>query len=125
MIKKYAATVIEIDDIVEEFVVLLINNVEVRCFISYCPHRIRIGEQHSVELEIVLPDENYAETSKEKRMGVETIDDSFSCILYGYLNGSILESFVSFYEQEIHYEYPHLNERYVKIIVERINVFFE
>lgn len=125
MIKKYAATIIEIDDIVEEFVVLLINNVKVRCFISYCPRRIRIGEHHSVELEIVLPDENYAEISKEKRKDLETIDHGFSCFLYGYLNGSIFESFVSFYEQEIHYEYPHFNERYVKLVAERINVFFE
>ncbi|MCU0122104.1 hypothetical protein N8H74_27950 [Pseudomonas sp. B2M1-30] len=124
MTKEYSATLIEIDSLVDELVVLLISGIKVRCFTSYCPHQIEVGKTYKVELEIVLPDAGYAEISNDERIGIDPIGEGFSCAIYGYLNGDNLQSFVDFPEQEIHYDYPSLNERYVKVIADRINVSF-
>jgi hypothetical protein len=55
---------------------------------------------------------------------IEMKDDGFSCALYGYLDGGVFRSFVDFSDQDIHYDYPHLNGRFVKVKVDRIDVSF-
>ena len=54
MTRRYVALVVSIDEIVEEEVVLLIENVEVKCFLNYCPSKIEVGKQYEIELEMVL-----------------------------------------------------------------------
>ncbi|WP_447793061.1 hypothetical protein [Pseudomonas farris] len=124
MTKKYEALVVEIDEVVEDSVVLLVNGVIVKCFASYCPFKIELGKQYEVEFDLVLPDCDFVVVAQETSTLVEMIGDGFSCALYGYLDGSVFRSFVDFADQEIHYEYPHLNEQYVKITVDRIDVSF-
>ena len=125
MTNKNLATVIRKDDVVEELVVLLINNIHVRCFLSYCPHPIEVGADYEVELEIVLPDGEYAEEAEENRVGVKMIGEGFSCVLNGYLNDGTFSSFVDFHEQEIHFDYPNLNNKYIKVRADRIDVSIE
>lgn len=55
---------------------------------------------------------------------IEMKDDGFSSALYGYLDGGVFRSFVDFSDQEIHYDYPRPNERFVKVKVDRIDVSF-
>jgi hypothetical protein len=52
------------------------------------------------------------------------IDDGFSCVIVGFLDGAIIRSFVDFPDAEIHYECPELNERFIEFRVNRIDVFF-
>nr|WP_218627737.1 hypothetical protein [Pseudomonas sp. dw_612] len=110
---------------VEEEVILLVSGVEVACFASYCPEKIEVGESYKVEFEIVFSDNNFIAVA-EKRAGslIEVIDDGFSCFLYGYLDGSVFRSFVDFTDLDIHYGYPALNEQFVKVRVDRIDVAF-
>jgi hypothetical protein len=124
MTKKYEVLVVEIDEVVEEAVVLLVNGVIVKCFASYCPFKIEVGKQYEVEFDLVLPDHDFVVVAQEASAPVEMIGDGFSCVLYGYLDGSVFRSFVDFPDQEIHYEFPYLNEKYVKVTVGRIDVAF-
>jgi hypothetical protein len=125
VINKYAAIILAVGPLVDEEVLLLVNVVKVKCFASYCPAKIEVGESYEVEFEIVLPDDDFI-TVEEKRIHtqIEMIDGGFACFLYGYLDGSILRSFVDFTDQEIHYDYPALNEKFVKVRVDRIDVAF-
>ncbi|MEB0226181.1 hypothetical protein [Pseudomonas sp. 10S4] len=125
MIDKYVVIVLAVNPIVEEEVLLLVSGVKVKCFASCCPEKIQVGEAYEVEFEIVLPDDDFI-TVAEKRSDslIEVKDDGFSCFLYGYLDGSVFRSFVDFMDQEIHYDYPALNEEFVKVRVDRIDVSF-
>jgi hypothetical protein len=125
MTRKYVALVVSIDDVVEEEVVLLIGNVEAKCFVNYCPSKIEVGKQYEVELEMILPDKGAVIAAAEKIKAIEMIGGGFSCVLYGYLDGSVFRTFVDFEDQEIHYDYPEFNEQYVKIAVNRIDVSFD
>jgi len=125
MTNRYVAVVLTVDQIVEEEVLLLVNGVKVKCFTSYCPLKIEVGKSYEVDFEIVLPDGNFiVAAEKSNSTLVEMIDDGFSCILYGYLDGSTFRSFVDFTDQEIHYDYPEFNEQFVNVRVDRIDVSF-
>lgn len=124
MTKKHEVLVVEIDEVVEEAVVLLVNGVIVKCFASYCPFKIEVGKQYEVEFDLVLPDHDFVVVAQEASAPVEMIGGGFPCVLYGYLDGSVFRSFVDFPDQEIHYEFPYLNEKYVKVTVGRIDVAF-
>lgn len=125
MVDKYVVIVLAVSLIVEEEVLLLVNGVKVKCFANCCPEKIKVGESYEVKFEIVLPDDDVI-TVAEKRPDslIEVIDDGFSCFLYGYLDGSVFRSFVDFMDQEIHYDYPALNEEFVRVRVDRIDVAF-
>lgn len=78
-----------------------------------------------MEFEVVFPEGDFvvaAEALAETL--IEMTEDGFSCALYGFLDGSVFRSFVDFTEQDIHYDYPELNERFVKVNVDRIDVAF-
>ncbi|MHC8384110.1 hypothetical protein [Pseudomonas sp. LB3P14] len=85
-----------------------------------------MGETYEVEFDLVLPDNEVVIAAAEEPITtmVEMKDSGFSCALYGYLDGSVFRSFVDFSDQEIHYDHPHLNGRFVKIQVDRIDVSF-
>jgi len=124
MTKKYEALVVEVDEVVEEAMVMLVEGVLVKCFASYCPFKIEVGKQYVVEFEMVLPEGSCVVAAKGRDAKVEMIGCGFSCVISGYLDGDVFRSFVDFMDQEIHYDYPHLNERYVEVTVERIDVAF-
>jgi hypothetical protein len=52
------------------------------------------------------------------------LDDGFSCEIQGRLEGDTLKSFVEFADQDIHFDFPHLNGQFVKIRAQRIDVSF-
>lgn len=125
MTKIYSVLVMEIGENVEEEVVLLVEGVMVKCFISYCPKKIMVGKYYDVEFEINFPDGEYVALAAERKKSVENIGDGFSCLLDGYLDGDVFRSFIDFPDQEIHYEYPSFNEKYIRVRAQRIDVAFE
>ncbi|RON37172.1 hypothetical protein [Pseudomonas brassicacearum] len=125
MTKRYEAVVLAVGPVVEDEVLLLVNGLEIKCFASYCPSKIEVGETYEVEFELVLSDNDVVAVAAEPLTTlVEMNGDGFSCELYGFLDGSVFRSFVDFSDQEIHYDHPHLNGRFVKIQVDRIDVSF-
>lgn len=124
MISKYPVQIIEIDPIIEELVVLEVNGTTLRCFVSHCPFVVEAGKTYEVEFDMVLPNELRISKIQNENRHVEMLEDGFSCEIYGYLNGDIFKSFVELPDQGIHFEYPHLNGHFVKIVAERIDVSF-
>jgi hypothetical protein len=124
MTRTYPALVIEIDKVVDEVVTILVEGITVRCFASYCPMRIEVGKTYEVEFEITLPDELCVLAVSRESSQINMIDNGLSCDLSGFLDGSTFRSFVDFHDQDIHYEYPHLNEHYIQIRIQRIDVIF-
>ncbi|MBK5530636.1 hypothetical protein JFT91_23375 [Pseudomonas sp. TH08] len=124
MTKKYSAHIIAIDPIIEESVLLSVQGLTVRCFVGFCPSIIEVGKTYGTEFEMVLPDELYISKMDNEERRVEMSGDGFSCNVCGYLAGETLQSFVDFSDQGIHFDYPHLNEQFVKITAERIDVSF-
>jgi hypothetical protein len=125
MTKRYEAVVLAEGPVVEEEVLLLVKGLEVKCFASYCPSKIEVRETYEVEFDLVLADTDVVAAVEEPITTlIEMKDDGFSCALYGYLDGGVFRSFVDFSDQDIHYDYPHLNGRFVKVKVGRIDVSF-
>jgi len=125
MTKRYEAVVLAEGPVVEEEVLLLVKGLEVKCFASYCPSKIEVRETYEVEFDLVLADTDVVAAVEEPITTlIEMKDDGFSCALYGYLDGGVFRYFVDFSDQDIHYDYPHLNGRFVKVKVGRIDVSF-
>jgi hypothetical protein len=125
MTKRYEAVVLAVGPVVEDEVLLLVKGLEIKCFASYCPSKIEVGEIYEVEFELVLSDNDVVAVAAEPLTTlIEMNGDGFPCELYGLLDGSVFRSFVDFSDQEIHYDHPHLNGRFVKIQVDRIDVSF-
>ncbi|MFJ5256262.1 hypothetical protein ABV589_24010 [Pseudomonas sp. HOU2] len=124
MTKTYKALVVGIDQFVEDAVDLVVEGFSLRCFVSYSPSKIAVGSTYDVEFEMLLPDKECVIATERENQQVEMLDGGFSCDIYGYLDGDTLRSFVDFSDQDIHYEYPHLNGRFVKVSADRIDVSF-
>lgn len=124
MTKKYAAYIIAMDPDVEELILLEVNGMVVRCFASYCPLAIEVGQTYEVEFEMMLPEELRVSKTENKEVRVDMLGSGFSCEIYGFLAGDIFQSFVELSDHGIHFDYPHLNEQYVKITAERIDALF-
>jgi hypothetical protein len=125
MTNRYEVVVLAVDPVDEDEVLLLVKGLEIKCFTSYCPSKIEVGETYDVEFDLVLPDNDVIAAAEEPVTTlIEVKDAGFSCALYGYLDGGVFRSFVDFSDQNIHYDYPHLNGRFVKIQVDRIDVSF-
>jgi hypothetical protein len=85
-----------------------------------------MGETYEVEFDLVLSDNDAFVAAAEEPITtlIEMKDGGFSCALYGYLDGDVFRSFIDFSDREIHYDHPHMNGRFVKIQVDRIDVSF-
>ena len=124
MKKKYKVLLLEIDEIVEEEVVVFVQGKAVKCFVSYCPFDIEVGKEYAAEFDLDLPDFDCVESAKLPAKQVEILGQGFSCVVSGYLDGTTFRSFVDFNDMELHYDYPKLNETYVSVRVNRINIDF-
>ncbi|ABA73493.1 MULTISPECIES: hypothetical protein [Pseudomonas] len=124
MTKTYKALVVEIDPYVEEAILLVVEGAAVRCFVSYSPSEIEVGKTYEVEFEMVLSDEECVSPAQCEKAQIKMLGSGFPCEIYGYLDGEVFRSLVDFTDQDIHYEFPHLNGQFVKINADRIDVSF-
>jgi hypothetical protein len=125
MTKKYFVEIIEFDSLIEELVTLNIQGANIKCFVDYCPSVIEAGKNYEAQFEMVLPDElEIAKIENNEEARIEMLDNGFSCDIYGYIADDIFRSIIEFPDQDIHFDYPHLNGQFVKITAERIDVSF-
>ena len=124
MDKKYKVLILEIDDVVSEEVVVLVQGIAVKCFGSYCPFIIEVGKEYTAKFDLGLPDSDCVVSASVPAKLVENLEQGFSCVVSGYLDGATFRSFVDFNDMELHYDYPSLNETYVSVRVNRINIDF-
>lgn len=108
----------------EEDVTLLIEGRTVECFINSCPHEIGIGETYQVELTLNMSDSYQIEETPNNTILIEKRAKGYAYFLCGTLKNEIFESFTDFHVEDIHYDYPGLNDQFIKLEVDRIDVNF-
>ncbi|UZE23109.1 hypothetical protein LOY67_24390 [Pseudomonas sp. B21-056] len=116
--------VLAIDELIEESVTLLICGESVECFANYCPNLIQVGEMHTVELSIDYSETYQVRENPKTNVCIEKANEGFSYFFYGFLNGEVFETFTDLPDEGIHFDYPELNGKFVKIKVDRVNVSF-
>ncbi|RQO45589.1 hypothetical protein [Pseudomonas sp. KBW05] len=118
------ATVIAIDELVDEEVTLLIDGTLVTCFASYFPYEIKVGMTYAVELTLYLSEHYETQKISSTSILIERIDNSFAYVLYGTLNNNTFNTFTLLTVDGIHHDHPDLNDSLIKLTVERIDVAF-
>ncbi|QXH44773.1 hypothetical protein KSS93_18005 [Pseudomonas xanthosomatis] len=104
---------------------LEIGGFPIRCFISHCPNVINEGEQHLVELTMYLEDDYKVVESPKRDPFIRNINNGFSVEIAGYLNSNTLRSITTLDDEGIHYDYPELNDKFVIIYADRLQVDFD
>ncbi|OPA99852.1 hypothetical protein BFW89_23380 [Pseudomonas synxantha] len=122
--KLKKARVIETSIHIEEDVILLIEGVIINCFVSYSPHEIEVGKTYDVELTMNLSDDYEIERVEPRTPLIEKTNPGYAYLLYGNLRDTQFHSFVSLNDEDIHYDHPECNERFIKLKVDRIDVSF-
>lgn len=118
------AKVIVLNEHVDEDVTLLVEGTVINCFVSYCPHKIKVGETYDVELTLNLSDDYEIERVQPREILVEKTDCGYCYFLYGELHNEIFLTFTPLNDEDVHYEHPECNEHFIKLKVQRIDASF-
>lgn len=119
-----SAKLIRINENDENHATLLINGLYIECLVNSCPYEIEIEKTYLVELTLFLSDSYMISRAKQTDLPVEKSSKGYTYILCGTLRNGVFESFTNFDDQDIHYDHPDLNDQYVKLEVDRIDVNF-
>ncbi|KAF2393771.1 hypothetical protein [Pseudomonas frederiksbergensis] len=119
-----SAKIINISDINEEHITLLIDGFVVECFVNSCPYAIQTGETYDIELSLDLLDTYTIKKAPDTNALIEKKPEGYSYILSGTLRNDVFESFTAFFDEDVHYDHPDLNDHFICLEVNRINVSF-
>lgn len=118
------AKVLHISNANEEHVTLLIDGHTIDCFANSCPYAIEIGKTYNIELTIDLSDLYQIKKVSHTDHLIEKNGQGYGYFLCGPLRNDVFESFTDLDNDDIHYDYPELNEHFIKIEANRINANF-
>jgi len=124
MNNSISAKLLKINEYDEDHATLLINGLYIECLVNSCPYEIEIEKTYLVELTLFLSDTYLISRAKNTDPIVEKSSKGYTYFLCGTLKNSVFESFTNFDDQDIHYDHPDLNDQYVKLEVDRIDVNF-
>ena len=115
---------LKLNEAIAEEVTLLIGGELVECFASYCPYELEVGRVYSAEISLNLS--QAYEVQEVEPIDVRAVKKGrgFSYYLYGYLNGEEFVTFTTLFDEDVHYEYPDLNNKFICLEVERIDASF-
>lgn len=119
-----SAKVINISNLNEEHVTLLIDGFVVECFANSCPYAIQTEETYNVELSLDLLDAYTVKKAPDTNILIEKKPEGYSYVLSGTLRNDIFYSFIEFYDEDVHYDHPDMNDHFISLDVNRINVNF-
>ncbi|RMT99260.1 hypothetical protein ALP39_200330 [Pseudomonas marginalis pv. marginalis] len=119
------AQVVALNEHVEEDVTLLIEGTLVNCLISYCPYDIEVGRTYNVELTLNISEDYEIAKTEPRALLTEKIDCGYAYFLYGVLHDDNFLTFTLLKDEGIHYDHPELNEKFIKLRVERIDASFQ
>ncbi|MDL2186204.1 hypothetical protein P5706_18630 [Pseudomonas sp. ChxA] len=118
------ALVVAINELVEEEITLLIEDTVITCFASHCPYEIVVGKTYCVEITLNLSESYEAHKTPTTHVLAKRMGSGFSHALYGMLSDDTFQTFTLLNGEGIHYDHPDLNDSFIKIIVDRIDVAF-
>jgi hypothetical protein len=118
------ATLLQINEFVEEEVVICICGLEIVCFAGVCLMEIRIGEAYEVRLEAVVFDNYSVDKSQSKEKFMSRIGSTFAYNLNGELNGKVLNCGVCFEDDILMSDFGYLEGEFISFVADRIDVEF-
>lgn len=125
MKNQLIAKVIGFDPQIEEKVTLLIKNRLIICFASYCPYKLEVGKEYPIEFSFQFFDDDILlEQSESDIKDIERINSAYSYMIFGKLKGNTLDSGIKFVDDDLFLECWELDNKYVKLKVDRLDVLF-
>ena len=119
-----SAKLLNISEINEEHITLLMGEHTIECFLNSCPYKIEIGNTYNIELTINLSDSYQIKKVSNTGVSIEKIARGYAYFLYGTLKNDLIETFTDLYDEDVHYDHPELNDQFIKLEVDRIDVNF-
>ena len=116
--------ILAIDDLVDECMTILVCGNIMECFANYRPSVVAVGETHLVDITIDYSEPLQIEESVETNTLPKKIGDGYGYYLHGTLEGEAFRSSIDFPDDDIHYDYPKLAGKPVKIKADRVNINF-
>lgn len=120
---KYFARVVALNPYVEEEITLSFGEYEICCFINE-PNLFVIGEVYLVELALIFFDDIEIKPSNDQVISLTQIENTFSYQLTGMLFDNKLVVANLVFEDDLFYRYSCFENRYITVIVDRIDVEF-
>jgi len=119
---KYNAQVIHTNENIEEEVTLRVNGYELTCFANICPYEIILSKIYPVIFGIDDYDVCIQNNSKETNM--RRIGDGYAYEIKGKIMFDTIDAGIQIYDEQLAYDYKYLNNEYVCLNTERLNVEF-
>lgn len=113
-----------VDSDIEEQVTLIINGIEVTCFVGFCPYKLEIGNEYPVEFEMSIFGDYSVNQSDFKEQLVTQIDNGFAYLLSGKLDGNTVDCGIPFEDEVLLTDFGYLNGKFVDFQVDRVDVEF-
>lgn len=122
----YSAKILRLNEDVEEEVVLVINGLELVCFVNMLPHGAKEGQSYQVELiPMVFNEYSVHELNGDVLPSIIQVNNSFSYIAVGKLSGNRLNAGgVVFEDDFLLSDFGHLEGKIISWKVDRIDVEF-
>ena len=121
----YDATVLKIDEDIEEQVLLGVQRYHITCFASVCPYPIKVGEKYRVKFYLFVADEFCPNEVHDDAAPAMTQDgNGFRYNLIGKLTGNILDCGIKIEDDVFTEQYGYLNGKKIKVSVDRLDVEF-
>lgn len=125
--KKYSIEIKKLSPTIEEEVTLILEGTEITCFATFCPYEIEEDHTYLVSFGLfIIDDYNYiVEEIDEEKFALQRIGDGFSYWIIGLLKNSVLYSVIPFYDEALLDEFRLLNNKFIRMRVDRIDVSFK
>lgn len=121
----YDATVLKIDEDVEEQVLLDVQRYHITCFASVCPYPVKVGGKYRVGFYLFVADEFCPNEVQEGIFpAIAQNGNGFRYTLIGRLTGNILDCGIQIEDDVFTEQYGYLNGKMIKVSVDRIDVEF-
>jgi len=119
-----AAKLLKLSDSILEMVTLLVEGEVIECFVSYCPYDLEVGGIYNVELSLNLSQSYEVRKAEPTETRAVKIGRGFSYYLFGNLDDEVFQTFTSLFDEDVHYDHPDLNNKFICLEVERIDACF-
>jgi hypothetical protein len=121
----YQATLLKLNPLMEEEVLLDINGVKLVGFSTICPYKIVPGNVYFVRLYLIYLDGVEVNELDNQEYGAIQVDDTYKYFLKGRVIGSYLDIGNGIKIKEEYFEkHPYLNGKYVMLKIDRFGVEF-
>ncbi|EUJ26467.1 hypothetical protein [Listeria cornellensis] len=119
------ATIISFNADIEEEIIVKINDVELTCFIGYCPIKISRGESYPVELSFFVIDslDVKAQLDDEKITELVKLENA-RYLLKGFLSSDGILNVGFNIKDELLEDYQFLFGEYVELEIDRMTIDF-